>query len=199
MERIRRNLSFANVAAALALMFSMSGGAIAATGGFASGGKLQACVNEEGAIRLLKPGKKCKRGQTAVAWNQSGATGATGATGAAGAAGAKSAEGAKGLEGPKGVEGLKGTSGEPTNVKWATVDDDGFIQSSHGAVAAVQSGNHFTVAFDKDVSKCAIVATQNGTDSPLEISAKPAGTEVTVTIREGSTFIATDFSLVVIC
>jgi hypothetical protein len=34
MERIRRHLGFANVAAGLALLFSMSGGAIAATGGF---------------------------------------------------------------------------------------------------------------------------------------------------------------------
>ena len=44
MERITRHLSYANVAATLALVFAMSGGAIAATGGFSGGGKLQACA-----------------------------------------------------------------------------------------------------------------------------------------------------------
>jgi hypothetical protein len=54
----------------------MSGGAIAATGGFSSGGKLQACVNEEGGLKLLKAGKKCKKGQKTVAWDQTGPAGA---------------------------------------------------------------------------------------------------------------------------
>ena len=66
-------------------------------------------------------------------------------------------------------------------------------------MASAESGNHFAVAFNQDITNCAIVATQNGTDSPLEIGAKPAGTEVDVTIREGATFIATDFSVVAYC
>jgi hypothetical protein len=36
--------------ATIAVLFAMSGGAIAATGGFSSGGTLRACANEEGAI-----------------------------------------------------------------------------------------------------------------------------------------------------
>jgi len=89
MERIRRHLSYANVAATLALVLAMSGGAIAATGGFTSGATLRACANEEGAIRLLKPGKTCRKGQKTVAWNMTGPAGATGAPGTAGATGAR--------------------------------------------------------------------------------------------------------------
>src|SRR5665647_3638988 len=85
MERIRRHLSYANVAATLALVFGMSGGAIAATGGFSSGGTLRACANEEGGLKLLQAGKRCKRGQKTVSWSQTGPAGANGAAGATGA------------------------------------------------------------------------------------------------------------------
>jgi hypothetical protein len=80
----------------------MSGGAIAATGGFTSNGKLQACVNEEGTLKLLKAGKKCKRGQKTVAWSQTGPAGANGATGASGVNGANGAAGAAGTAGRNG-------------------------------------------------------------------------------------------------
>ena len=105
MERIRRHISYANVAATLALVLAMSGGAVAATGGFSSGGTLRACANEEGAIRLLKPGKSCKKGQKTVSWNQTGPAGVKGAAGATGAAGASGATGAQGSAGSPGNPG----------------------------------------------------------------------------------------------
>jgi hypothetical protein len=107
MERIRTHLGYANVAATLALVFAMSGGAIAATGGFSSGGTLRACANEEGAIRLLKGGQHCKKGQKAVSWSQTGPAGAPGAKGAPGASGAG---GAAGAPGPKGESGANGSA-----------------------------------------------------------------------------------------
>ena len=88
-----------NTLGALALFMALGGTGYAATGGFSSGGALHACANGEGVIRLVKPGKKCKKGQTAVAWNQTGPKGAAGAKGATGAAGAP---GTNGLEGPRG-------------------------------------------------------------------------------------------------
>lgn len=116
MKRIRAHLSYANVAATLALVFAMSGGAIAATGGFSSGGTLRACVNEEGGLKLLKAGGHCGRGRKAVSWNsagRAGATGAKGATGATGTAGALGKEGAQGKEGPRGPSAAFNTnSGE---------------------------------------------------------------------------------------
>jgi hypothetical protein len=110
MKGIRRHLSYANVTATLALVLAMSGGAIAASGGFSSGGKLQACVNGEGVLRLLKPGKHCARGQQAVSWNQQGPAGVSGANGAAGAPGAQGATGATGQSGTVGVNGAPGAS-----------------------------------------------------------------------------------------
>jgi len=105
MKRIRAHLSYANVMATIAVLFAMSGGAIAATGGFSSGGTLRACANSEGVIRLLKPGKHCGKGLSAVSWNQAGPAGAKGATGATGAAGAAGATGASGSQGAAGAKG----------------------------------------------------------------------------------------------
>jgi hypothetical protein len=113
MDGIRRHLSYANVAATLALVLAMSGGAIAATGRFSSGGKLQACVNGEGGLRLLKPGKHCTRGQQAIGWNQEGPAGARGATGATGAPGSP---GATGAQGPAGANGAPGPAGSATQL-----------------------------------------------------------------------------------
>jgi hypothetical protein len=87
MERVRQHLSYANVVATLALVFAMSGGAIAATGGFtAASSSVKACVAANGVLKVLT-GKKCKGGQKAVSWNQQGPAGPQGATGSAGATG----------------------------------------------------------------------------------------------------------------
>jgi hypothetical protein len=122
MERIRGHLSYANVAATLALVFAMSGGAIAATGGFSSGGTLKACVNREGRLKLLKSGEHCKRGTKTVSWNQVGPAGAPGAPGAAGPAGQKGADGIKGVQGPEGESGF-------TNVVVRTTTPNGLLIS----------------------------------------------------------------------
>lgn len=112
MGRIRRHLSYADVAATLALLLAMSGGAVAATGGFTASSSIKACAGNEGVLKLQT---KCKKGQKAVTWNQTGPAGATGATGATGPTGATGAQGAAGA---KGTEGQKGEAGESslTNV-----------------------------------------------------------------------------------
>jgi hypothetical protein len=97
MRRITRHLSYANVAATLALVFAMSGGAIAATGGFTSASSpIKACVGANGVLKVLS-GKKCRGAQKAVTWSRQGPAGprwATGATGAAGASGSVGLNGA---------------------------------------------------------------------------------------------------------
>jgi hypothetical protein len=102
---MRKHLTYANVLATLALVFAMTGGALAATGGFSSGGTLRACVNEEGGLKLVKAGKRCGAGRKSVAWNVTGPAGAKGATGAAGAAGAAGPQGAAGKNGVNGAAG----------------------------------------------------------------------------------------------
>lgn len=128
MKRIRAHLSYANVAATLAVLFAMSGGAIAATGGFSSGGTLRACVNEEGGVKLLKAGGHCGRGKKTVAWNVTGPAGAKGAAGASGAAGAA---GAQGKEGSAGKEGKAGPEGQPGTARaYADVSSTGVLSAS---------------------------------------------------------------------
>jgi hypothetical protein len=106
MVRIRQHLSYANVVATLALMFAMSGGAIAATGGFtAASSGIKACVGANGVLKLLS-GKKCKGGQKAVSWNQQGPAGAKGPAGAQGATGPIATAGLNGDPGPSATTAL---------------------------------------------------------------------------------------------
>jgi hypothetical protein len=197
MKRIRRHLNFANVVAALALFVALGGTSYAATGGFSSGGTLRACATEEGAIRLLKAGKKCKKGQTAVAWNQTGPAGAKGPTGATGATGAT---GTAGAAGAKGSEGPKGASGEPANVKWGNITQEAKVQAGNGVNAAALSNDHYVVAFNSDVTNCAVVATlTGGAIGPITITLAKAGTEVKVFIRDGGSIVDTEFSIVAVC
>jgi hypothetical protein len=179
-----RHLSYANVVATLALVLALSGGAIAATGGFTSGGKLHACVNEEGRLKLLKSGGHCKRGQKSVSWAQIGPAGPVGIPGATG---------------PKGIEGQKGAPGEAADVKWAAINKDGGILGGRGVVAARKTSGHYVVAFDSDITNCAVVASQNS--SFIEFFAVPvkAGTEVTVFLAGGNGTLEADFSVVAVC
>lgn len=62
------------------------------------------CVKKKtGALRVLKAGQRCTRGETRLRWNQRGPRGPAGAAGAPGAAGSKGPAGAKGETGDSGV------------------------------------------------------------------------------------------------
>jgi hypothetical protein len=95
MFRSGRKLSYANVAATLALFFSMSGGALAASHYLINSTRQ---INPK-VLKALK-GKK-------------GATGLTGTTGATGATGATGKEGPAGKEGKEGKEGQSALSPLP--------------------------------------------------------------------------------------
>ena len=85
-------LSFANITSMLALVVALGGGAYAVTSHSAERAHskvLRGCVDKRsGALRIVKSGRKCAKGETVVKWNQKGPVGATGAAGAPGAAGA---------------------------------------------------------------------------------------------------------------
>jgi hypothetical protein len=190
MKRIRSHLSYANVAATLALLFAMSGGAIAATGGFSSGGKLQACVNEEGGIKLLKPGKRCKHGQAAVSWNQVGQAGAPGAKGVAGPPGAT------------GGQGPQGASGASASTTWASVKENGQLVAGRGVTAVEGSSGVYDVSFNQDISKCGSLATVlNGpTGGRVAYSYTEGNTVTVVTVAvQGNTIAPVAFTVGVLC
>jgi hypothetical protein len=190
MGGIKRHVTYANVVATLALMLATGGGALAATGGFASGGVLRGCAGKGGVLRLLK-GKRCPRGQQLVAWNQRGPAGNQGP------------EGPKGAPGATGAEGPKGANGEPANVSWAEVNIEGHLLAGHGALESKEVATHYFVAFDRDMTDCAVVATPNGPTN-LEstiLSTHTQGTEVDVYISDSKTETesAAGFSIVAYC
>ena len=93
MNSLRKHLSYANVVATLALVFAMSGGALAAS---------HYLINS---TKQINP-KVLKKLKGSGAIGPQGAPGTTGATGARGPAGANGAEGPKGAEGPAGLSAL---------------------------------------------------------------------------------------------
>jgi hypothetical protein len=82
----------------LALFVALGGGALAATGLVGSDGKIRGCVSSTGQLKVLKPGKHCRRGQTAITWSQRGRAGEDGAPGL------------KGEPGPTGEPGPEATN-----------------------------------------------------------------------------------------
>jgi hypothetical protein len=82
--RIRPRLNHTTVVAYLALFVALGGGALAATSFIGSNGQIHGCVSKNGQLRVLKPGKKCKKSETKIAWNQKGPKGDNGGTGATG-------------------------------------------------------------------------------------------------------------------
>jgi hypothetical protein len=197
MKRIRRHLSYANIAATLAMVLAMSGGAVAATGGFSSGGTLKACANEEGLIRLLKPGKSCKKGQKAVTWNQTGPAGVAGAKGVAGAPGVAGANGAAGTNGQNGAAA-------PGTTDWAKVSQSAVILAGHGVTGVTRSEEAYFVDFDRDVTNCGLYATQNAELALSHVAyvspVEGVNNRVEVQMAQGTgTRVAHGFSVQAIC
>jgi hypothetical protein len=88
--------------ALLALFVVLGGGALAATSFVGSNGKIRGCVSTDGQLTVLKPGKKCAKGLTAIAWNQKGPAGQNGQQGLKGDACLSTDPNCKGPKGDKG-------------------------------------------------------------------------------------------------
>jgi hypothetical protein len=156
---MRRHLSYANVVATFALVFAMSGGALAAN---------HYLINSTKQINP-KVLKKLR-----------GAGGKSGAPGSAGTPGTPGTLGATGKEGPQGREGKEGLKGNPgPGIKWAIVKGDGtsIIAQSGG----ISISSHFTggyyLNFGSPVAGHAISATiyDKGGFPPGAIATAPCG------------------------
>jgi hypothetical protein len=79
MSKLRSGLTYANVMATIAVFLALGGGALAATSFVGSDGTIKSCVSSSGNLKVLKPGKKCAKGTTKIAWNQNGPRGQAGA------------------------------------------------------------------------------------------------------------------------
>jgi hypothetical protein len=103
MSKLRSRLTYANVMATVAMFLALGGGALAATSFIGSDGKITGCVTTKGQLTVVKPGKKCGRGTTKIAWNQQGPRGLQGLQGAPGANGTNGAAGTNGANGTNGT------------------------------------------------------------------------------------------------
>jgi hypothetical protein len=114
---VRRHLSYANVAATMALLFAMSGSALAADHFVAS--TATAKPKEFGyritSITQISPNVQAqlKGAEKPGRAGPAGATGSQGPTGPFGAAGAPGVEGLRGVQGVPGVQGPSGMQGAP--------------------------------------------------------------------------------------
>jgi hypothetical protein len=115
-HRFRPRLTYANVAATLALVLASVGGAYAATGSTPT--VIRGCyAKQNGQLRVIAADARCRNGERRLDWNQQGrqgqpgTTGATGVTGASGPAGAQGATGLTGASGPAGAQGASGLAG----------------------------------------------------------------------------------------
>jgi hypothetical protein len=110
------------------LFLALGGGAFAATGGFVdSNGTVRVCVGKHGAASIVKAGRKCQKGATAVVLNQTGRAGANGA---------------QGPTGPSGRDGSNGSPGSPgTDLTASSTLAPGQTESGiFGANANVEGG-----------------------------------------------------------
>ena len=98
--------------AATAGAFLLAGIGAAAYAALQDGkGVIHACVDGKGATRIIDVSvDACKKGETAISWNQTGPQGPAGANGEPGAQGAP---GLQGAPGPAGAAGPSGAGGPP--------------------------------------------------------------------------------------
>jgi Collagen triple helix repeat (20 copies) len=172
---MRRHLTYANAAATLALVFAMSGGAMAANHYLIESTKE---INPKVLKKL--------RGSA----GRTGARGATGATGATGAMGAAGGEGKQGPPGPKGTTGAVGPS-----AVFSTFHDPAIaladFDNGYEPVAALRelpAGSYWVVAtlqatneFEVDVLvQCKLAAGGDNDVRDFDVDSETTGTETGV-------------------
>jgi hypothetical protein len=182
---IRRHTTYANVAATLALVFAMSGGALAAK---------HYLINSTKQLspKVLKALKGHK-----------GTTGPTGPQGSLGP------QGPKGESGPQGPKGDPGTAG--SILRWAAVNADGTVVASSGLSSttnARQSSGLYLLDFNRNIrGVCAPVASIGTNDATVASSgeiatnyvAAPESTLRVRTFNDAGTLTDMPFHVVVLC
>jgi hypothetical protein len=110
---------------------------------------IYACVKKSGSPRIISKKVKCHKGEKRLSWSSQGPAGKNGAAGATGGTGAK------------------GETGPAATTLWAVVEFNGtLVRGGTGAVSSTSiaiSPAHYIVTFNRDVTKCAYVATPAAT------------------------------------
>jgi hypothetical protein len=133
--------------ATIAVFLALGGGALAATSFTGSDGQIHGCVGKKGALTVIKQGKKCGKGSTAIAWNQKGQTGARGA---ACLASDPNCKGSKGDPCPSTDPNCKGPAGAPGSPAASFLGSR--FQENTDTLYADPIGSSSTSANESDVS-----------------------------------------------
>jgi hypothetical protein len=190
MRRIR--LSYANVMSTIAVFLALGGGAYAAVSSITgAGGMIHGCyAKKNGSLRLIAAGKKCAKGEKAIAFNQQGRQGLPGTPGAAGAAGAAGVKGEQGPQGP-GATSVSTTIAHESAATIATLSNglilEGICGSSGVALllktptAAKTVTGWGTVTIEKvlyseENSGAASLGAESGTQVDVDLTARGSST-----------------------
>jgi Collagen triple helix repeat (20 copies) len=130
-----------------------------------------------------------------------GNRGPRGLTGAPGPQGLAGPPGPAGANGANGAPGLQGPPGPAVDLVWAVVNVLGELTRGSHAVSSTHNGlGVYQVTFDRDVSRCAYVATLSGTLSGMLHVGNPAPQVVEVrTFADFMTGQGRPFHLGVLC
>jgi hypothetical protein len=162
---LKSRLTYANVAATLALVFAMSGGALAAS-------KYVITSTKQISPKVVKS-LKGKNGKT-------GAAGVAGAPGTPGAQGKEGPTGKEGLIGKEGKEGKEGKTGEAGSaLGYATVASDGTLNTSRskGVISVTHpvTGLYcFDLSFTPNVAVATAIHISGNFKTFAESAASPA-------------------------
>jgi len=110
---------------------------------------IYACVKKGGSPRIVSKKTKCHRGEKKLSWATQGPAGKNGAAGATGS---------------------RGETGPAPTTLWAVVEFNGkLVRGGTGTVssASIASSNRYQVIFNRDVTKCAYIATPGSTTAGL--------------------------------
>ena len=117
-RRAAGHLTYSNVLATVAMFAAMGGGAYAVTAIPTTGGVVYGCFHKKkGSLRVVKQGKRCKKGERAISWNvrgPAGPQGGAGSQGPSGNPGSAGTAGGVGATGPSGATGETGPTGPTT-------------------------------------------------------------------------------------
>ena len=134
------------------------------------------CTKRSGAV--VRREVACKKSETVMNLNEFGPVGPTGPMGPTGPSGLD------GMAGVTGATGMDGAPGMPATSLWAVVASDGTLaRGSAGTTSmALLGAGQYEVAFNRDVTGCAYLATNGLTGS----SGAPPSGEVGVVGRSAN-------------
>ena len=134
------------------LRWGVLAAAVALVGGTAvvgaqSAGEIRACVAPKGDVRIVGAGVPCGKDEQLLTW---------------------SIQGVQGPAGPSGAQGPAGPAGPAATALFAVVNQDGSLFANSGVVSAQKlcpTCRQYNVTFNRDVSRCAALATIGGNPS----------------------------------